>query len=270
MNGAIALPDAGDTIAAVATARGRGALAVVRVSGARSREIGAAVLDPFHWEPGRVALAELRSPPDGAPVDRVLVTVFAAPRSFTGEDALEIATHGGLLVPALALRAVLAAGAREALPGEFSRRAVANGKLDLLQAEALADLVDARTPSMHRVALRQMDGSLTERIGALRRAVLELEALLAYDIDFPEEDEGTVPRARITAAATDLLASLDSVLATARTGEILRDGAVVVLGGPTQQRQVVALQRARRGHARHRDRSAGNDPRRAGGTGGDR
>ena len=226
------LPGAADTIAAVATARGRGAIAVVRVSGARSRVIGAAVLDPFRWDAGRAYLATLRSPADHAPVDRVIVTVFGAPRSFTGEDALEIATHGGHFVPALALRALLDAGAREALPGEFSRRAVANGKLDLLQVEALADLVDARTPSMHRVALRQMDGRLTARIAVLRQAVLELEALLAFDIDFPDEDQGAVPRARILAAAHALAASLEGVLATARTGEILREGALVVLAGP--------------------------------------
>jgi tRNA modification GTPase len=231
MSGRAVLPGGEDTIAAVATARGRSALAMVRLSGARARAIGAAVLDPFQWEAGRAALATLHAPA-GAVIDRVVATCYSAPRSFTGEDMLELATHGGDLVPALALDALIAAGARAAHPGEFTRRAVANGKLDLLQAEALADLTDARSPAMHRAALHQMEGGLTRRIAALRSAIVALEALLAYDIDFPEEDQGPVARERIAAASTEVLASIDGLLATARGGEIVREGAVVVLAGP--------------------------------------
>ena len=226
------LPGAEDTIAAIATARGRSALAVVRLSGPEARRIGAAVLTPFHAEAGRAFLAELRSPAGGATIDRVIATSFHAPRSFTGEEMLELTTHGGLIVPALALEALLAAGAREALPGEFTRRAVANGKLDLLQAEAAADLVDARSPAMHRAALRQLEGGLTSRVGALRESVLALEALLAYELDFPEEDDGPLPRREVGARVAQLRAELDTLLASARTGEIVRDGAVVVLAGP--------------------------------------
>ena len=231
MSGRIALPGAGETIAALATPAGRGALAMLRLSGPAAREIGAALIVPFRWTPGRNYLASLRAPADGTPIDQVMVTAYAAPRSFTGEDMLELTTHGGHLVPALALNALLAAGARAALPGEFTRRAVANGKMDLLQAEAAADLVDARSAAMHRAALHQLDGALTRRIAALRDAVLAVEALLAYDVDFPEEDEGSLPRERVARAAADVLASIDALLGTARTGEMLRDGALVVLAG---------------------------------------
>lgn len=226
------LAGAEETIAAIATVRGRGALAVVRMSGPEARRIGAALLRPFHWESGRAFLAELQSPADGRPIDQVIATSYPAPRSFTGEDMLEISTHGGLLVPALALQALLAAGARAALPGEFTRRAVSSGKLDLLQAEAAADLVEARSPAMHRAALRQLEGGLTSRVGSLRERVLALEALLAYELDFPEEDDGPLPRREVGVRAGELLAELDTLLASARTGEIVREGAVVVLAGP--------------------------------------
>ena len=231
MGDRVELPGAGETIAALATPPGRGALAMLRMSGAATRAIGAAVLTPFQWEHGRAHRATLHRADSAAVVDTVVVTAFAGPRSFTGEDMLEISTHGGHLVPALALDALLAAGARVALPGEFTRRAVAHGKMDLLQAEAVADLVDARSSSMHRAALHQMDGALTRRIGELRRAIIATEALVAYDVDFPEEDSGSVPRERVARAADACLAAMDALLATARSGELMRDGALVVLAG---------------------------------------
>ncbi len=231
MNGRAPLPGAEDTIVALATPPGRSALAIVRVSGRAAREIGAAVLDPFHWDAGRSYLTSLHTPGSTTTIDRVMASVHVAPRSFTGEDTVELTTHGGSLVPALAFDALIAAGARPALPGEFSRRAVANGKLDLLQAEAIADLIEARSAVAHRSALHQLDGGLTRRISALRQDVIALEALLAYEIDFPEEDEGPTPRERATARSEALLAALDRLLSTAHTGEIVREGAIVVLAG---------------------------------------
>jgi len=225
------LPGADDTIAAIATPPGRGALAMLRVSGRAARALGAALFEPFDWTPGRTHRAVMRGGPTGAVIDTVMLTVYGAPRSFTGEDMLEVSTHGGHLVPALALDALLAAGARAALPGEFTRRAVANGKMDLLQAEAAADLVEARSTAMHRAALHQMDGALTRRIAALRSAVIATEALVAYDVDFPEEDSGALPRERVARATDELLAALEALLATAGTGELLREGALVVLAG---------------------------------------
>src|SRR5213078_2300626 len=120
-----------------------------------------------------------------------------APASFTGEDAVEIITHGGSVVPATILAALVARGARVASPGEFTRRAVLNGKMDILQAEATGDLVSATSRAAQRVAMRQLDGGLTRRVLALRDGLVGIEALIAYDIDFPEEDDGPIVPARI-------------------------------------------------------------------------
>jgi tRNA modification GTPase len=129
------------------------------------------------------------------------------------------------------MAALIEGGAREALPGEFTRRAVLNGKLDVLQAEAIGDLVDARTRGGQRAALNQLDGGLSRRVLALRESLLELEALIAYDIDFPEEDDGPVPAERVLAATDRTLVALDDLLATARAGELIREGALVVIAG---------------------------------------
>jgi tRNA modification GTPase len=219
------------TIAALATAPGRGALAIVRISGPDVPSIGRRLLDPAPDTPRRATLCLLRDE-TGAVVDEVVATLFVAPHSFTGEHLLEVSTHGGLAVPAAVLAAVLGAGARQADPGEFTRRAVLNGKIDLLQAEAIGDLVDARSSAARRVALHQLDGGLSRRVSDLRRRVLDLEALLAYDIDFPEEDDGPVPRDRIEHAAKDLSLALESLLATAGQGTLVHEGALVVLAGP--------------------------------------
>jgi tRNA modification GTPase len=167
----------------------------------------------------------------GETIDDAVATLYLGPHSFTGEDLLEVSTHGGLVVPTAVVAAALRAGAREAAPGEFTRRAVLNGKLDLLQAEAIGDLIDARSSAAHRAALRQLDGGLSRRVAALRAQLLELEALLAYDIDFPEEDDGPVPRVRIQAAVEQLLTALQSLLATGDRGTLVHDGALVVLVG---------------------------------------
>jgi tRNA modification GTPase len=129
------------------------------------------------------------------------------------------------------LAALVRAGAREALPGEFTRRAVLNGKLDLVQAEAVGDLIDARSGAMRRSALAQLDGGLSRRVSALRHELIALEALLAYDVDFPEEDDGPVPRSRVSAACATVIAALEQLLATAPAGEVVREGATVVIAG---------------------------------------
>ena len=218
------------TIAAIATAMGRGALALVRVSGPDVRLLAERLLDPVPATVRRATHCVVRRE-NGTVIDDAIATFFAAPHSFTGEDLLEISTHGGLVVPASVLAAVIHAGARLAEPGEFTRRAVLNGKLDLLQAEAIGDLIDARSSAAHTLALRQLDGGLSRRIVVLREQVLALEALLAYDIDFPEEDDGPVSRARVVEAAAAVLTALDALLATGEHGTLVHDGAVVVLAG---------------------------------------
>ncbi|MGI9077315.1 MAG: tRNA uridine-5-carboxymethylaminomethyl(34) synthesis GTPase MnmE [Gemmatimonadaceae bacterium] len=227
------IPGSDDTIAAISTPPGRGAIAVVRLSGSRAHEIAARVVSPWRDEERSVYLAALSDPVSGELIDRPLVTAYRAPASYTGEHMAEISVHGGEVVPALALAAVIAAGARHAHPGEFTRRAVMNGKLDLLQAEAVGDIIDAGSRAMHHAALHQLDGGLTRRISMLRETILELEALVAYDIDFPEEDDGPIAAQRVASAIADLLGSLDSALATSGTGELVRRGAIVVIaGGP--------------------------------------
>ena len=189
------------------------------------------IADPGSIPPRVAHLALVKHPTDGAILDEALITRFEGPHSYTGEDVVEISIHGGAIVPALVLSAVIAAGARQALPGEFTRRALANGRIDLLQAEAVSDLIDARSRLAHRVAINQLDGGLSQRVLDLRDAVLELEALIAYDIDFPEEDEGAVDRQRVTAALTRAIRALEELLGTRDSGEIVREGALVVIGG---------------------------------------
>jgi tRNA modification GTPase len=225
------LPGASDTIVAHATAGARSALAVIRLSGPAAHIIGAGVLTPWHATPRRAYLASLRDPENGREIDRGVVTVFTAPASFTGEDMIELSLHGGEVGPSLALNALISCGARQALPGEFTRRAMLNGKLDLLQAEAIADLIDSRSRAMHQLALGQLAGHLSTRLNALRVDIIDLEALLTYDVDFPEEDDGPIAVDRIESVARAALARIDELLATTATGEMVRSGANVVIAG---------------------------------------
>ncbi len=221
-----------DTIVAIATPPGSGAVAMVRLAGPAAFHIAARVTPGF--DPLRAREARLLSPCDanGRVLDRALVTAFPAPHSFTGEDTVEWSTHGGALVPAQVLNACLAAGARLALPGEFTARAVRHGKVDLLQAEAIGDLIAATAPRQAEQALHQLDGGLSRRVGALREALLDAEALLAYAIDFPDEDDGPIDPVRPSAALAAIEALLAGLLATAPDGERVRRGALVVLAGP--------------------------------------
>lgn len=221
-----------DVIAALATAPGRSGLAVIRVSGADTFRVVGRAIPAFRREPWRTArLASVTHPSSGEVLDRAVYVTYHAPASYTGEDLVELSVHGGLLVPAEVLGALFAAGAREAAGGEFTRRAVLNGKVDLLQAEAVADLVDATAPRQRRAALAQLDRGFSRRIADLRSDVLDLEALISYEIDFPEEDGGPVPPERTAAAIDALDASLSRLLAGADEGERLRDGALAVIAG---------------------------------------
>ncbi len=219
-----------DTITAVATPSGRGALALVRLSGPNAFSI---VRKHVRALPTKPRAAQLLAVYEGEEVlDQALVTVFPGPDSFTGDDTVEFSTHGGYLVPSSLVAALISSGARQAQPGEFTRRAVLNGKLDILQAEAIGDLIDARSLAMKRAALGQLDGGLSRRLLLLRDNLIELEALIVYDIDFPEEDDGPVAREKVEKSAMEIVASLKALLATAPTGELIREGAIVVIAGP--------------------------------------
>jgi len=222
--------DTSDTIVAQATVSGRGALAIIRLAGPRAHEIGASAIEPWPTTPRTAVLATIKDR-HGAALDQGIVVRYDGPSSFTGEDAVEIITHGGLVVPTTVIGALIGLGARAARPGEFSRRAVLNGKLDILQAEATGDLIDASSRAAQRTALRQLDGGLSRRILALRDEIVGLEALIAYDIDFPEEDDGPIAPARIEAATKNVIWSLEKLLSTARVGVLVREGALVVIAG---------------------------------------
>ncbi len=169
----------------------------------------------------------------GEILDAAVVIRYEAPHSYTGEDLVEFVCHGGWVTPARVVAALVDAGARPALPGEFTRRAVLNGKLDLLQAEAVNDLIRADSTAGARLALGQLDGGLSRRISILRDQIIGLEALMAYEIDFPEEDDGPMDNARIESATRDLIAALEGLVATAPIGELVRQGALVtIIGAP--------------------------------------
>lgn len=221
-----------DVIAALATPPGRSALAMVRLSGRAAHEVAARVLEDFHAEPLRTfRLSSVVHPRNGEHLDDAAYLVFRAPASYTGEDLVEISTHGGLLIPAEVLDALMYAGARVAESGEFTRRAVLNGKMDLLQAEAVAGLIDATAPQQRRAAIHQLDRGLSRRIEDLRDAVLDLEALVSYEIDFPEEDSGPVPEERIEGSIRTLQESLERLLLTSSEGQRLQEGALAVIAG---------------------------------------
>lgn len=222
-----------DTIAAVATAAGPGALAVVRVSGPAAHEVlGRLAPGLREAPPARVATAAaLHDPADGSLLDRAVVVRYEAPSSPTGEALVEITCHGGWLAPALVLEACVTAGCRRAEPGEFTRRAYLHGKMDLVQVEAVADVVGARSRALHRVAVAQMERGLSTRVAELRQALLHLEALLAHHVDFPEEDDPPVPLETIVAEAGGVARRLEGLARTAPEGELLREGALTVLAG---------------------------------------
>ncbi len=219
-----------DTIAAISTAPGRAGISVVRVSGPEAILV-AASLGVTGLTPRRCVLAAVHHPEDGRLIDRAVMTLYRSPASYTGEDVLEISGHGGALAPQLLLDAACAAGARPAGPGEFTRRAFLNGKIDLLQVEATLDLIDARSEVAHRAALFQLERGLSRRIGELREGLLRLQAMVTYEIDFPEEDDGPVPERRIQEAARGLIERLEALLRHAPEGELVRDGALTVIAG---------------------------------------
>jgi tRNA modification GTPase len=220
-----------DPIAALATPPGRSALAVIRLSGAGAFDIARRIIPGFRAEPPRRAtLASLHSI-DGKLIDRGVYVAYPGPHSYTGEDLVELSCHGGLLVPSRLLAALYAAGARPAAPGEFTRRAVLNGKLDLLQAEAVGDLIDATAPVQAAAAIHQLEGGLSRRLTELRNSLVELEALLSYEIDFPDEDDGPIPPQRIRDGLKTVADQIRHLITTAPSAERLREGALLVFAG---------------------------------------
>lgn len=222
-----------DTIVAIATAPGRAAISVVRLSGDAAERIARAIIRPWPSTPRTMVRCRVHASraPDAEQLDDALVVHFPAPHSYTGETVVEVHAHGGAAVSQAIAAAFLRAGARAAVAGEFSERAVLNGKLDLVRAEAIAELIDARTRAAHRQAMQGMSGVRTRAFEELRDAALSLEALVAFDIDFPEEDHGVLARAQVEDAASGLLNQLAVLIGRGALTAAARDGATVVLAG---------------------------------------
>ena len=218
-----------DTIAALATPPGRGGIGIVRVSGPAVPAIAAAVLGKLP-RPRQAQLAVFRDS-RGEGADEGIALYFPAPSSYTGEAVLELQGHGGPVVAHTVLGAVLDAGARLAEPGEFTRRAFLNGKLDLAQAEAVADLIDAASREAARSALRSLAGEFSAALDALVAQLTELRALTEAMLDFPEEEVDSLHRRDAQARLSTLRAALEDVLAKSRQGSLLRSGIHVVLAG---------------------------------------
>lgn len=218
-----------DTIAAVATPPGRGGIAVLRLSGPRALELGAAIGGPLP-PPREASLRLLRGAGD-AVLDRGILIAFPAPRSFTGEDVVELHTHGSPVVLALLMQRLVELGAREAGPGEFTRRAFTNGRIDLAQAEAVADLIASASAEAARAAMRSLEGEFSTRVTALAEAVVALRVRIEAGLDFPEEEVADLNDPGLGAHLERVQEGLDALRAAAARGRVLRDGLTLVIAG---------------------------------------
>jgi tRNA modification GTPase len=226
-----------DTIVAVSTPPGRGGIGIVRLSGPEAASIAAQLVrlrQPLEHARARLADVLENGAPDestAVPIDEALVTWFAAPNSYTAEDLVEIAAHGSPVVLELLLRGALELGARLAEPGEFTQRAYLAGKLDLTQAEAVRDLIEAQTLTQARQAASQMGGALSRRVAPVKQDLVELIALLEAGIDFAEDDIDVAPQAEIARRIGGLRAPLTALEASFMRGRIVHDGLTLAIVG---------------------------------------
>ncbi len=229
-----------ETIAAISTPPGRGGIGIVRLSGALALEIaGQLVRLAAPLEHARARVLWIVDVTDGAnakggngeKIDEAVVTYFAGPNSYTSEDLVEIAAHGSPMVLDLLLRRALELGARLAEPGEFTERAFLSGRIDLTQAEAVRDLIEAQTVAQARQAASQMGGALSLRVQPVKRGLIELIALLEAGIDFAEDDIDVAPQAEIARRIEELLPQLESLEASFTRGRILHDGLTLAIVG---------------------------------------
>jgi tRNA modification GTPase len=225
-----------DTIIAVATPSGSGAISVIRVSGSRSIEIA----DKFFY--GKIKLNEAPShtihhgkiiSKDNKVIDDVLVSIFRAPNSYTGEDSIEISCHGNQFIAESIIKCFLENNLRIAEPGEFTKRAFLNGKIDLAQAEAVVDIINSRTEASLRGARNQMDGLLSAKIEFLKNALLEISSLLELELDFAEEDIELLTKKEIEIKIITIINEIDILLKTYSFGKVIKDGLnIAIVGEP--------------------------------------
>ena len=219
-----------DTIVAIATPPGRAGLGIVRMSGPQARGIAARFLVPAEWRPWQAHLAHLLDA-QGHAIDQVVVTFFASPRSYTAEDVVEIACHGSPIVLRHAVERALEGGARLAEPGEFTLRAFLNGRIDLPQAEAVRDLIDATTLYQARIAAQQVDGSVSRRVAPLKEPLVELIALLEAGIDFAEDDVSVAPAEEILRRLAPILEGTRQLAGSFQYGGLVRQGLTLAIVG---------------------------------------
>ncbi len=223
-----------DTIVAISTPPGRGGIGIVRLSGPQSASIAAQLVRLHHpLEHSRACLADVLDSlaADSEPIDEAIVTFFATPNSYTADDLVEIAAHGSPVVLDLLLRRALDLGARLAEPGEFTQRAFLAGKLDLTQAEAVRDLIEAQTLTQARQAASQMGGALSRRVQPIKQTLVELIALLEAGIDFAEDDVDVTPQAEIARHIDELVPPLAALEASFARGRVVHDGLTLAIVG---------------------------------------
>jgi tRNA modification GTPase len=218
-----------DTIAAIASALGRAAVGVIRVSGPRVPQIAAGILGGLP-APRQAQLSSFLDA-QGKSLDEGIALYFPAPRSYTGEHVLEIQGHGGALIVDMLLQRLLELGCRMARPGEFSERAFLNGKIDIAQAEAIADLIDAGTTAAARAAVRSLQGEFSARIAALKARITDLRAYVEAAIDFPDEEIDFLSDHALRERLAAVFAAFESITTAARQGALLREGLNVVIAG---------------------------------------
>ncbi|MBR5029677.1 MAG: tRNA uridine-5-carboxymethylaminomethyl(34) synthesis GTPase MnmE [Muribaculaceae bacterium] len=224
-----------DTICAVSTPHGMGGIAVIRVSGDDALDI---VQKRWQGKP----LAEMAThsahlghilDSQGEILDEAVLTVFRAPNSFTGEDVVELSCHGSMWIQQQAVATLIDAGCRAATGGEFTQRAFANGKMDLSQAEAIADLIASQSRASHHVAMNQMRGAFSRQLSTLRSQLLQFVSLIELELDFSEEDVTFADRSRLTTLATDIKTVIDSLAQSYQAGNAIKNGLPVAIVGPT-------------------------------------
>ena len=235
-----------ETICAISTPQGVGGIAVARISGPRAIEIADSLWrgTPLTSFPShKAALGHIIDPDSGEEIDTGVATLFRGPRSFTGEDTVELSVHGSLWIQAELLKALIKQGCVMARPGEFTRRAFANGRMDLAEAEAVADVIAASTRAAHRLAASQMRGDFSRRLAGLRDKLLDISALLELELDFSEEEVEFASRSRLIELATEIKSEVTRLADSFATGNAIRNGVPVAIVGDTNAGKSTLLNR---------------------------
>ncbi|MFQ6091525.1 MAG: tRNA uridine-5-carboxymethylaminomethyl(34) synthesis GTPase MnmE [bacterium] len=224
-----------ETIAAISTPPGEGGISVVRMSGRQALSIADRLfrgkVRPSQSLSHRVLHGRISAPRSGEPIDEVLLVVMRGPKTYTAEDMVEVNCHGGYLVTRGVLEAVLSCGARLAEPGEFTKRAFLNGRIDLAQAEAVLDVVRSRTPAGLRLALEQLGGGLSSAVERVRHQLVEVLSQLEVAVDFSESDIQALSRGQQISSIAEILRSVEGLIQTSDAGKILREGAKMAIVG---------------------------------------